>query len=46
MVLMSRDELLIFSKFSNEGFMKYQLTSAGQSANRGQIGRHWLAGNS
>ena len=24
----------------------YQLTSAGRSANHGQIGRHWLAGNS
>ena len=23
----------------------YQLTSAGRSANHGQIGRHWLAGN-
>ena len=23
----------------------YQLSSAGQPANHGQIGRHWLAGN-
>ena len=42
---MSKDELLRFSKFSNEGFKSYQLISAGQSANYGQLGRHWLAGN-
>jgi len=28
------------------GNKSYQLTSAGRSANHGQIGRHWLAGNS
>ena len=43
--LMSKDELLRFSKFSNEGFKSYQLNCAGRSANRGQIGRHWLADN-
>ena len=28
------------------GSRSYQLTSAGRSAIHGQIGRHWLAGNS
>ena len=28
------------------GNKSYQLTSAGRSANPGQTGRHWLAGNS
>ena len=27
------------------GNRSYQLTSAGRSANHGQIGRHWLAAN-
>ena len=43
---MSKDDKLIFSKFFNEGFKSYQLTSAGQSAHGWQIGWHWLAGNS
>ena len=30
---MSKDELLRFSKFSNEGFKSYQLNYAGRSAN-------------
>ena len=37
-----------FRKTKNEdpqGNGSYQPTSAGRSANRGQIGRHWLAGN-
>ena len=44
--LMSKDELLRFSKFSNEGFKSYQLTSACRSAHGWQIGQHWLTGNS
>ena len=44
--LMSKDELLRFSKFFNEGFKRSQLNCASRSANRGQIGWHWLAGNS
>ena len=33
-------------KSSDMGIKSYQLTSAGQSTNHGQTGRHWLAGNS
>ena len=44
--LMSKDELWRFSKFSNEGFKRYQLNYAGRSAHGWQIGWHWLAGNS
>ena len=46
LLLMSKDELLIFSKFSNEGFKSCQLTSAGRSAHNWQVGWHRLAGNS
>ena len=41
----------VFRKTANEnppdtGNRSYQLTSVGRSANHGQIGWHWLAGNS
>ena len=32
LILMPKDDILRFSKFSNEGFKSYQLTSAGWSA--------------
>ena len=35
-----------FRKSSNAGNRIYQLTCASRSANHGQIGWHWLAGNS
>ena len=42
---MSKGDKLRFSKFSNEGYKSYKLTSASRSAQDWQIGRHYLAGN-